>query len=161
MLVRLSIRLNPFVSAILRSRFHWLLSPGLLLITVTGRKTGKRYTIPVGYHQVEDAIVVMIGEAPTKVWWRNYRRPGPIELRLRGRLLRGRARVLPADSAEFRQRADASFRRSRVIPWIFGVAFDPRRGLTDAQVEQLAQGAAIVEITLTDGSERRGRMTVE
>ena len=73
MLVRLSIWLNPIIAPVLRSRLHWLLSPSLMLITVTGRKTGRRYTIPGGYHQVSDAIVVMVAEAPSKTWWRNYR----------------------------------------------------------------------------------------
>lgn len=149
-LVRLSTQLNPIISAILRSPLHWLLSPGLMLITVTGRKTGRRYTIPVGYHQVPDAIVVMVAEAPSKRWWRNYCDGGPVELRLRGKLLRGHAQVLPADSVEFRTRAEASFRRSRVIPRIFGIAFDPRIGLTDAQVRQLGLQAAIVKITVED-----------
>ena len=147
-LVRLSMRLNPVVSAILRSPLHWLLSPGLMLITVTGRKSGRRYTIPVGYHQAADAVIVMVGEAPSKTWWRNYRAGGPVELRLRGKPLRGRAQVLPPDSAEFRNRANASFRRVRLIPRIFGVDFDRRAGLSDAQVRQLGQHAAIVKITL-------------
>ena len=148
MLVRLSTRLNPVVAATLRSPLHWLLSSGLMLITVTGRKTGRRYTIPVGYHQVADAIIVMVGEAPSKTWWRNYRSPGPIELRVRGKLLRGSAQLLPPDSTEFRRRADASFRRGRVIPWIFGVDFNQRTGLTDEQLRQLGQHAAIVRITI-------------
>ena len=42
-------RLNPAICAVLRSRFHWLLSRGLMLVTVTGRKSGRQYTIPVGY----------------------------------------------------------------------------------------------------------------
>lgn len=147
-LVRLSMRLNPVATAILRSPLHWLLSPGLMLITVTGRRSGRRYTIPVGYHQAADAVIVMVGEAPSKTWWRNYRTPGPVELRLRGKLLRGRAEVLPPDSTEFRNRADASFRRARLIPWIFGVDFDRRFGLSDAQLRQLGQRAAIVRITV-------------
>jgi F420H(2)-dependent quinone reductase len=150
-LVRLSIWLNPIIIPILRSPLHWLLSGGLMLITVTGRKSGRRYTIPVGYHQAADALIVMVGEAPTKTWWRNYREAGPIELRVRGRQLQGRALVLRADTDEFRTRAEASFRRSRVIPWIFGIAFDPRTGLTDAQVAQLGQQAAIVRITIEGG----------
>jgi deazaflavin-dependent oxidoreductase (nitroreductase family) len=149
-LVRLSIWLNPIIAPILRSPLHWLLSGGLMLITVTGRKSGRRYTIPVGYHQAADALIVMVGEAPTKMWWRNYREAGPIELRLRGKQLRGRAQVLPADTDEYRNRATASFRRSRVIPWIFGIDFDARVGLTDAQVTQLGQQAVIVRITIED-----------
>lgn len=147
-IVQLSKRLNPLVSAILGSRLHWLLSPGLMLVTVTGRRTGRRYTIPVGYHQMSDAVVVMVAEAATKVWWRNYRRPGPIELRLRNGRLRGTAEVVRADSDEFRHRADASFRRSGMIARLFGIAFDPRLGLTDAQVTDLARQAAIVRITI-------------
>jgi len=41
---------NPVVKWILRSRLHRLLSAHLLLISVTGRRTGRVYTIPVGYH---------------------------------------------------------------------------------------------------------------
>jgi deazaflavin-dependent oxidoreductase (nitroreductase family) len=150
MLVRLSIRLAPLITAILRSRLHWLLSPGLMLITVTGRRTGRRYTIPVGYHQVEDAIIILVAEAPHKVWWRNYREARPIELRLRGKGLRGTAVVLPPGSAEFRQRADASFRRARFIPWIFGIDYDRRTGLTHAQATQLAEQAVIVRVSVED-----------
>jgi deazaflavin-dependent oxidoreductase (nitroreductase family) len=147
-LVRLSTRLNAVVTAILRSPLHWLLSPGLMLVTVTGRKTGRRYTIPVGYHQTDDAIIVIVGEAPSKTWWRNYRDAGPIELRLRGRVLHGRAEVLRPNAPEFRHRAEASFRRSRVIPWIFGINFDRRTGLTAAQVKELSEHVAIVRISI-------------
>ena len=149
-LVRLSTRMNPLVSAILASSLHWLLSPGLMLITVTGRKTGRRYTIPVGYHQVEDAIIVLVSDAPDKSWWRNYRTAGPIEVRLRGNSRRGCAQVLAADSPEFRRRAEQSFGRARVIPWIFGIDYDYHTGLTSAQVEALAAHAAIVRITLDE-----------
>ena len=147
-LVRFSTRLNAVVTTILRSPLHWLLSPGLMLITVTGRKTGRRYTIPVGYHRTDDAIIVIVGEAPRKTWWRNYRDAGPIELRLHGKVLHGQAEVLPSDAPEFRRRAEASFRRSRVIPWIFGIAFDRRTGLTEAQVKALSTHAAIVKISI-------------
>jgi hypothetical protein len=91
-LVQVSTRLNPVCTAILRSPFHWLLSPALMLITVTGRKTGRRYTIPVAYNQMADAIVILVGEAPRKMWWRNYRTPGPIALYLRRECLKGTAR---------------------------------------------------------------------
>src|SRR6185295_8838710 len=82
--VRLSMRMNRVVDVVLRSRVHWLLSRGLTLITVTGRRTGRRYTIPVGYLETSDAVVVLVGDAPSKTWWRNYLHPGPIEVRLHG-----------------------------------------------------------------------------
>ena len=76
--------LNPVIGAVLRSPLHRLVSPGLLLLTVTGRRTGRRYSIPVGYQRDGDDLVVMVSEARSKQWWRNYEEPAPIEMRLRG-----------------------------------------------------------------------------
>ena len=147
-LVQLSTRLNPVCTAILRSPFHWLLSPALVLITVTGRKTGRRYTIPVAYHQMADVIVILVGEAPRKMWWRNYRTPGPIALYLRRQCLNGTAEVVPPDATEFRQRFEAAFRRARFVARIFGIDWNPDTGLTDTQVKQLGEDAALVRVSV-------------
>ena len=146
--VRLSMRLNPVVATLLRSRAHWLLSRGLTLVTVTGRRSGRRYTIPVGYLETSDGIIVLVDDAPSKTWWRNYLDGGPIEVLLRGVRRHGEAHTLAPESGEFRRCADACFRRARFIPRLFGVAFDPRAGLTEEQVIQLARRAAVVRITL-------------
>jgi len=41
--------LNPLMHALLRSPLHGLLSGMLMLRSYTGRKSGKVYTIPIGY----------------------------------------------------------------------------------------------------------------
>ena len=41
--------INPFVKAVLRSPVHRLLSGSLVLLTYTGRRSGRRYTLPVMY----------------------------------------------------------------------------------------------------------------
>ena len=146
--MRLSMRLNPVVAAVLRSRAHWLLSRGLTLITVTGRRSGRRYTIPVGYLEISDAIIVLVNDAPSKTWWRNYLDGGPIEVLMRGVWRHGEGRTLAPDSSEFRRCADEGFRRSRLIPRLFGIAFDPQHGLTVEQLAHLTRRAAIVRITL-------------
>jgi len=43
------LRLNPLMRALLRSPLHGLLSGMLMLLSYTGRKSGKVYTIPIGY----------------------------------------------------------------------------------------------------------------
>ena len=65
-------RLNPVIAALLRSPLHPLLSPGLVLVTVTGRHSGRRYTIPVGYQRDGDDLVVMVSEARRKQLRRRY-----------------------------------------------------------------------------------------
>jgi hypothetical protein len=41
--------INPLVRWLIRSPLHWLASRRLALITYTGRRSGRAYTIPVGY----------------------------------------------------------------------------------------------------------------
>ena len=78
---------NGFISALLRSPFHGLLSNGMMLITVTGRKTGKRYTTPVGYFYEGDSLWVMTNRDRT--WWRNVKSGADVSLLLRGREVHG------------------------------------------------------------------------
>ncbi len=141
-------KLNPLVSLLLRSPLHWLLSPGLMLVTVTGRRTGRRYTFPVGYQRDAEVAWVMVSEARRKTWWRNLREPSPVELRLRGRLRRAQAAVVSPGSDEFRERAEQTLRR---MPWlgrVFGIDYDRRAGLDQAQRKRLEEEIAIVRFTL-------------
>ncbi len=75
---------NAAVGAILRSRLHGLLGRSLVLLTFTGRRTGRRRTIPVMYAEGRGAIVVVAGRPGRKRWWRNLRGGAPVTLRLRG-----------------------------------------------------------------------------
>jgi hypothetical protein len=142
--VRLLDRLNPLVVAILRSPVHWLASSGLMAITITGRRSGRSYTIPVGYHDVGDAVVVLVSDGPGRSWWRNFRAPHPALLTIRGREVPARGLALDAASDEFGDRAEQAFRRAGFIPRIFGVDFDAEQGLTAEQQSQLGKTAAIV-----------------
>ncbi len=140
-------RLNPVIAGVLRSPAHWLLSSGLVLLTVTGRRSGRRYSIPVGYQGRRDGLVILVSYAHTKQWWRNYREPGPVELRLRGRRVDGQALVIEPDSQEFRDCVEASFRR---MPWLgrqFGIRYDKRTGLAGEALAHLRRTAAVVRVS--------------
>ena len=139
-------RFNPVVSSVLRSPFHWVLSLGLMLITVTGRRTGRVYTIPVGYQRDGDVITVLVSEAPTKQWWRNFHDPAPVRMRVRGKDLKGLAEVVPPGSAEFRLQSERTLRRLPFMGKVFGIDYDRAQGLTDPQVAELGKSIAIVQI---------------
>ncbi|HET9102703.1 MAG TPA: nitroreductase/quinone reductase family protein [Solirubrobacteraceae bacterium] len=85
---------NPVVTAVLRSPLHPLLSRGLALITVTGSRSGRRYTFPVSYRQHGDQVTVTVGWPERKRWWRNLSHGGRVELQVRGRRRGGTARAL-------------------------------------------------------------------
>ena len=97
--LRLLFRLiNSVVGSILRSPLHRLLSGRLTLLTFYGRKSGRRYTTPVGYGQSGDTLLVDT-ESP---WWRNLRGGARVGVRLRGRDRAGTAEVI-TDEAQMRE----------------------------------------------------------
>jgi deazaflavin-dependent oxidoreductase (nitroreductase family) len=73
---------NPFLTTILRSPLHSLLSGNTLALTYTGRKSGQTYTTPVNY--VRDGSRLLATSYRTRTWWRNLRGEVPVSLRLQG-----------------------------------------------------------------------------
>ena len=73
---------NPTVKMLLRSPLHFLWSHSLMLVTFTGRKSGRTYTTPVRYLQLGDRIRCFTAE--TNTWWRNLRGGARVVLRIRG-----------------------------------------------------------------------------
>jgi len=89
---------NPFVRVILHSPLHGLLSGSLLLVTYTGRRSGRMFTIPVLYVEDGADLLVYVGRSAEKVWWRNLREGAPVHVRLRGRELAGTATAAVGDA---------------------------------------------------------------
>ena len=68
---------NAVVAKVLRSRAHGLMSKQLLLLEITGQRTGTTYTFPAAYDQLDDlTLVVVAGRPSAKRWWRNLRGEG-------------------------------------------------------------------------------------
>lgn len=75
--------MNPIMKALLRSPLHVLVSGWCMLITVTGRKTGNHYTIPVYYRQEENMLRFFSGR--TLRWVTNLTGGAAVKVRLRGK----------------------------------------------------------------------------
>jgi hypothetical protein len=119
-----------------------------MLLTVTGRRSGRRYTIPVGYQRRGNCLLVLVSKARRKRWWRNYIDPGPVELRVRGRTVCGEARCVPCGGKEFREAFESTFQRQPGLGRQFGISYDRRAGLTGEQLKKIAEDGAVVKITL-------------
>lgn len=141
-------RLNPLLVGVLHAPgLHWLLSAGLMTISTTGRRSGRALRFPVGYQDQRDAWLVLCANAKQRRWWRNFREPWPAELRIRGRRHAASGLLLDPDGEEFRTRLDRAFRRAAFIPKMFGIDFDPARGLTPEQVAQFRDYAVAVRFS--------------
>jgi hypothetical protein len=73
-----------------------MVGQGVALLSFTGRKTGKTYTIPVSYQREGDTVTVITKRV--RNWWRNFQSPAAVELRLAGRNFHGRAEAATGES---------------------------------------------------------------
>src|SRR5207237_5778774 len=71
---------NPVTRFLLATPLHSLMSGRLMLVSFTGRRTGRSYTTPVSYVRVGDSLVVPGGG----VWWRNLDGTSQTQVCLRG-----------------------------------------------------------------------------
>jgi hypothetical protein len=143
--------MNPALVRLLHTPvLHWLASPGLMTISLRGRRSGDSFRFPVGYHDQLDAVVVMVSEAKGRQWWRNFESPWRATLQIRGRSRNVIGEVLDSGSQEYARRVGMTFARATFIPRIFGVDFDRTRGLSQEQMKALGETAAVVRFRAVD-----------
>jgi deazaflavin-dependent oxidoreductase (nitroreductase family) len=80
---------NNFITWLLRSPLHGLLSSGTMLLTVRGRKSGKPYSTPVDYYEEDGFIWVLSNK--DRSWWRNLKGGANVEMVLKGKPVKGTA----------------------------------------------------------------------
>ena len=83
---------NDFMAWVLRSPLYGILSKGMMLITVTGRKTGKKYTLPVEYFEADGFLWIVTSRDRT--WWRNLQNGAEVELLLKNQPLNAYASLV-------------------------------------------------------------------
>ena len=82
---------NDFMAWVSRSPLHGMLSNGMMLITITGRKTGKTYTTPVGYYMEGEYLWVITSRE--RKWWKNLQGGAKVDLLLKRKPVTGIADV--------------------------------------------------------------------
>ena len=82
---------NDFVKFFLRTPLYVFMGD-TMLITVSGRKTGKKYTTPVGFYRDGDFLWVLTSRDRT--WWRNVGDGAEVGIRIRGKEMKGFAETI-------------------------------------------------------------------
>ena len=77
--------INPFVAWLARSPFHFMISHQLLIIQFEGRKSGKRYLVPVSYHNHGSSYTCVT--LRSNIWWRNLKELSHTKIWLKGKLI--------------------------------------------------------------------------
>lgn len=112
-----------------------------MLLTFTGRKSGRRYTLPVRYLRENETFLILT-DSP---WWRNLRGGVPVDLSIAGRNVRGCAEV-KTDLEDVEQGIRAMLRRTPSDARFYQVRFD-RHGQPDmASMKHAAQLHVLITI---------------
>ena len=132
------------MKAILRSPLHGMVSKTVLLITFTGRKSGKIYTTPVDYSQDGDQVYIFTHAS----WWKNLRGGASVTLRIRGREVQGIAEPVAGDKQAIAAGLREHLRKVRSDAKYYEVTFDENGNPKPEDVEKAAQSAVMIRIRL-------------
>ena len=135
---------NPLLKALLRSPLHRFLDKNLMLLTVTGRRTGRTYTIPVGRHETSDGSFVLSAGGE---WRHNLR--GGADVRV---TLDGRERAAHALLEQDPDRAAEAFRTllDRAGPRALAVKVNGDRSPTVAEIKPALAKRGVAYLQLKD-----------
>ena len=136
--------LNRVMKSILRSPLHGVVSKSLLLISFTGRKSGRGYTTPVSYSQNGNQVAIFTHAK----WWKNLRDDTPVTLRLRGREVQGLAELVAEDKEAVAAGLAAHLRKVRSDARYYQVTFDDQGEPRADEVEKAAQTVVMIRIQL-------------
>jgi deazaflavin-dependent oxidoreductase (nitroreductase family) len=134
---------NFFVTALLRSPLHPLLGKSFAVITVTGRKTGRKISTPINVSPEGDGFSVV--SCRSRTWWKNLRDGRPGELRIGGKTAGVTAQILdrPADVAAGLTRF---FERHPDSAKYFGIHPGPGGKLPESEIARVANDRVMTHL---------------
>ncbi|HTP07375.1 MAG TPA: nitroreductase/quinone reductase family protein [Anaerolineae bacterium] len=135
---------NRTMKLVLRSPLHGVVDKQILLITFTGRKSGKTYTTPVSYSQPGDQVVIFTHAS----WWKNLRNGAPVILHLQGRDLQGLAQPIAEDKQAIAVGLAAHLKKVPSDAKYYSVTFDDHGNPRSEEVEKAAQTVVMIPIQL-------------
>jgi deazaflavin-dependent oxidoreductase (nitroreductase family) len=141
--------INPFVAASLRSPLHRLLSKQVLLLTYTGRKTGTRYTFPVGYSREGETLTLV----STRHWWQNLLGSASVTVHLQGHRRTAHAAVITEPAAVLAEveRLVARYGRKSVSQRMY-LPLDTAPPPTREELARALRGWVVIRLSLDAGT---------
>lgn len=135
---------NQAMKFVLRSPVHGMVSQTVLLVTFTGRKSGKTYTTPVSYSQSDDWVTIFTHA----IWWKNLDSGAQVTLRIRGQDFMGLAESIVKDKQAVAAGLAAHLREIPSDARWYGVTFDDHGNPRAEEVEKAAQTVVMIRIRL-------------
>jgi len=140
---------NPFIKWLLRSPLHFFVSKNMMLISFTGRKSGKRYATPVNYWRMADEHGEYLATTSQKdrLWWRNLRGGARVSVRLQGQDRSADAEVIE-DERGVAQNLLALFLAAPHMARYFNVGLDENEQPLREDIDRTARDRVFVKTRL-------------
>jgi deazaflavin-dependent oxidoreductase (nitroreductase family) len=110
-----------------------MLSGRLILITYTGRKSGKKHSLPVQYAESHDELIVSAGYPQYKKWWRNLLEQQTIKVCYRGKWLKASAKAFDGDVEVIAPLLPDYLKRFPASARIRGLTFDSNGNIENTE----------------------------
>jgi hypothetical protein len=141
--------LNRVMSGLLRSPLHGLVSRTIMLITFTGRKSGKVYTTPISYTRQGDLVTAFTRSG----WWRNLDRGAHVTLRIKNKEFQGWATAEAKDRQAIAEGLRDFLRSVRFDARVYQVNFDEDGQPNWEDVQRAADKVIMIRVKLNGGND--------
>jgi hypothetical protein len=137
--------MNRILSGLLRSPLHGLLSKEMMLITFTGRKSGKQFTTPVT--MLPDGKGVKF--FTSNPWYKNLVGGAPVTLLIAGRERAGYATVEEDSAVLLRETKAFLAERGLKNAFRIGLELDANSPPSDSDLANMLAGRALIAVSLS------------
>jgi len=138
---------NKMIMRMLRSPLHGIVSKDMMVIAVTGRKSGKKYTLPVSYVREGNKVICSTDRA-VRLWWRNLRGGANVTLWLRGKEMTGQATVIYDDPEAIAKGIETMLKQVPRDAKYYNVRLDDQKRPFPEDITRSAQHRVIIEIKI-------------
>ena len=134
---------NPMTTWLLKSPLHGMISKGVMLVSVTGCKSGKSISTPTNY--VRDGNTLWVISWRDRKWWRNLRGGAQVRVLLAGKSVEGGGQVIEEEKAVAQSLFDY-YRKAPQTAKYVQVGLDAAGLPVSADCERAAQKMVMVRI---------------
>lgn len=136
---------NRIMTWVLRSPLHRVVSGSILVLTFTGRKSGKVYTTPLSYTRQGEQLIVFTHGA----WWKNLQGGAPVTVRLQGQDLPGQAAAIAGDPVTILPYLRTHLTQLTRDLRYYDVKLDATGKPNEADLSKAAEASVLIRITPT------------
>lgn len=136
---------NPMMVWLLKSPLHGFISKGVMLVSVTGRKSGKTISTPTNYLREGNTLWVVSWR--DRKWWRNLRGGTKVQILLAGKSVEGHGQLIEEQKA-VAQSLFEYYRKAPQLAKYVQIGLDTAALPVSADCERAAQKMVLVRIDL-------------